>query len=35
MQDFNALADRVMGLPEPEPVRSQLRLFGRSVGARA
>jgi len=35
VQDFNALADRVMGLPEPEPVRSQLRLFGRSVGARA
>lgn len=34
-QDFQALADRILGLPEPEPARPQLRLFGRSVSARA
>ena len=34
-QDFQALADRILGLPEPESARPQLRLFGRSVSARA
>jgi pilus assembly protein CpaE len=35
VQDFNTLADRIMGLPEPEAAKSQLRLFGRAVSARA
>lgn len=34
-QDFGALADKLLGLAEPEPARPSLRLFGRSVGARA
>jgi pilus assembly protein CpaE len=33
--DFNALADRILGLPEPETGRSALRLFGRAAGLRA
>ena len=33
--DFNALAARIMGLPEAEPAKSSLRLFGRAVSARA
>jgi pilus assembly protein CpaE len=35
VQDFNALADRLLGLPEPDAARAQVRLFGRAVGARA
>jgi len=34
-QDFNVLARRILGLPDPEPVKAQLRLFGRTVTARA
>jgi Flp pilus assembly CpaE family ATPase len=33
--DFNALADRIIGLPEPDPARSALRFFGRTAGVRA
>ena len=35
VQDFNNLADRILGLPEPEGAKPQLRLFGRAVSARA
>jgi hypothetical protein len=35
VQDFNVLADRILGLPEPDAARAQVRLFGRAVGARA
>ena len=35
VQDFNTIADRVLGLSESVAVKPQLRLFGRSVGARA
>lgn len=34
-QDFQALADRILGLPGPEVARSQRRLFGRAISARA
>jgi len=34
-QDFISLADRLLGNPETEPAKTQLRLFGRTVGARA
>ncbi len=33
--DFNALADRILGLPEPDAAKSALRFFGRAVSARA
>ena len=31
--DFVALADRILGLPEPEVAKPQRRLFGRTVAA--
>lgn len=34
-QDFANLADKLLGLAEPEPARASMRLFGRAVGARA
>jgi pilus assembly protein CpaE len=33
--DFTALADRILGIEEVEHARGSLRLFGRTVGARA
>jgi Flp pilus assembly CpaE family ATPase len=33
--DFNALADRIIGLPEPESARSTMRIFGRAAPSRA
>ncbi len=33
--DFNALADRIIGLPAPAPAKPQVRLFGRTISARA
>ena len=34
-QDFMTLADRLMGIQATEPAKSSLKLFGRTVGARA
>jgi len=34
-QDFEQLADRILGIVAVEPARSQLRFFGRQVAARA
>jgi pilus assembly protein CpaE len=34
-QDFHAIADRILGVPVAEPAKSQLRLFGRTINARA
>jgi pilus assembly protein CpaE len=33
--DFNALADRIIGLPEPEAARPAMRIFGRAAASRA
>jgi pilus assembly protein CpaE len=34
-QDFHAIADRMLGVTTPEPAKPPMRLFGRTVGARA